>query len=285
MTAKQQNKIVSYQGCAGAYSDMACRAVCPEMEALPCNSFSDAFDALEEGRADYAMIPIDNAIAGRVADIHHLLPNRDFYIQQEYFMPIHHCLLGVKGAKLDEIKRIFSHVHALPQCRKFTKPLGVEEIVYGDTARSAQKVANDGRRDSAAIASALAAEIYGLEVLAENIEDEPYNATRFILLSKNARVTEYTEGGKYITSLLFEVRNFPAALYKSLGGFATGNINMTKLESYMTKGAFVTTQFYCEVEAHPKERRFQLALEEMAFFANSIRTMGTYEADPNRQYG
>ncbi|TNE25772.1 MAG: prephenate dehydratase [Alphaproteobacteria bacterium] len=280
-----KKKKVAYQGCPGAYSDMACRAAAPDYEPLPCNSFADAFDALEDGHADYAMIPIDNAIAGRVADIHHLLPNRDFYIQKEYFMPIHHCLLGVKGAKLEDITRIFSHVHALPQCRKFTKPLGAEEIVYGDTARSAQKVAEDGNKDSAAIASALAGEIYGLEVLAENIEDEPYNTTRFILLSKNAKVTEFVEGGRYITSLIFEVRNWPAALYKSLGGFATAGINMTKLESYMMKGNFVATQFYCEAEAHPKEQRFQYALEEMAFFASSIRTMGTYEADPNRQDG
>jgi len=278
-------KIISYQGCPGAYSDMSCRALCPEMDTLPCNTFSDAFDALEEGKSDFAMIPIDNSIAGRVADIHHLLPNNNFSIHKEYFLPVHHCFLGVPGSKVEDIKRVYSHVHALPQCRNFTKPLGIEEIIYGDTASSAQKVSNMGDKSCAAIASNLAAELYGLDVLAENIEDVSNNTTRFILLSKQAHVPEYDENERYITSLLFQVKNRPASLYKGLGGFATNGINMTKLESYMVGGKFTSTQFYCEAEGHPKEQGFKYALEELSFFATKIRSFGTYVADPNRKDG
>lgn len=276
---------ISYQGCPGAYSDMACRNLCPDMETYPCNTFSDAFDALEDARVDFAMIPIDNSIAGRVADIHHLLPNNDFFIHKEHFMPIHHCLLSVPGSKVEDIQRIYSHVHALPQCRKYTKHLNAEEIIYGDTARSARKVSEMGDKTCAAIASSLTADLYGLDILAENIEDEKHNTTRFILLSKKENVPDYEDDKRYITSLLFEVRNLPAALYKGLGGFATNGINMTKLESYMTEGKFTSTQFYCEAEGHPHTQGFKYALEELSFYATRIRSFGTYVADPKRQDG
>ena len=270
---------VAFQGNLGAYSDMACRIVCPEMEAVPCKTFADVFQMLANDGSEYAMIPIDNAIAGRVADIHQLLPKSNFYITKEYFMPIHHCLLGIKGSRTEDIRHIYSHVHALPQCRNFTSKLNAEEHVYGDTARSAQKIADMQDKSCAAIASSLAANIYELDILAENIEDEKYNVTRFILLGKEHVIPEYNPNTKCITSLIFNVRNIPAVLYKSLGGFATNNVNLTKLESYMESGKFISTQFYCEVEAHPEEKSLQLALEELSFFAIEIRNLGTYIAD------
>ncbi len=274
---------IAFQGHAGAYSDMACRTVCPDMEVVPRNTFADVFDTLNQGNAQYAMIPIDNAIAGRVADIHHLLPNSGFYITEEYFMPIHHCLLGVAGSDKASIKHIYSHIHALPQCREFIRTLKAEEIIYGDTAKSAKKIATMNDKTCAAIASSLAAELYGLEILASNIEDSDYNTTRFIVLSKQENTPVYSTEQNYITSILFNVRNIPAVLYKSLGGFATNNINMTKLESYMEGGRFTSTQFYCEVEAHPEQKSLQLALEELAFFATKIKTLGTYKASNFRK--
>ncbi len=273
---------IAFQGNLGAYSDMACRSMCPEMEAIACKTFADSFQAIKDGRAEYAMIPIDNAIAGRVADIHQLLPNSGFYIIGEHFLPINHCLLGTKDSKIEDIKHIYSHVHALPQCRNFTKKLNAEEHVYGDTANSAKKISMMGDKSSAAIASSLAAEIYGLKILATNIADATYNTTRFVLLSKKYSIPEYKKDKKYITSLLFNVRNIPAVLYKALGGFATNNVNLTKLESYMEGGRFVSTQFYCEVEAHIDEKNLQLALDELSFFATEIKNMGTYAADAYR---
>ena len=283
MTITDSSEKISFQGNPGAYSDMACHTVFPDMETVPCKTFADAFDALDKDKVEYAMIPIDNAIAGRVADIHQLLPNSGFYIQQEYFMPIHHCLLGVKGSKTSDIKHIYSHIHALPQCRNFTKPLAIEEHVFGDTARSAQKVFEMQDKTCAAIASSMAAELYNLDILEENIEDADYNKTRFVVLSKESVPLKYDPKQSYITSLIFNVRNIPAVLYKALGGFATNNVNLTKLESYMEGGKFTSTQFYCEIEAHPEQKSLQLALDELKFFATHIKSLGTYKADPFRK--
>lgn len=271
---KPENKIVAFQGSPGAYSDLACRAAFPGAQTLPCDSFESAFIAVQDGRADLAVIPIDNTLAGRVADVHHLLPDSGLHIIGELFQPISHCLLGVPGATITDIRRIHSHVHALPQCRNLIKRLGAHPFVYADTAGSAAKVAADGDRTQGAIASALSAEIYGLEILERDVQDEDHNTTRFIILSPESIVPE---GGRTMVSLVFQVRNIPAALYKALGGFATNGVNMTKLESYVDKN-FQVAQFYCEVEGHLNEPAIQNTLEELNFFAKTVTILGCYPA-------
>ena len=274
---------IAFQGKAGAYSHTACITAFPKLEPLPCPTFADAFRAVETGGADMAMIPIDNSIAGRVADIHHLLPTSPLSIVAEYFIPVHHCLLGVPGARSSDIKTVYSHVHALPQCRKIIAELGLQPVVFEDTAGSAQRVAEMNDIYHGAIASALAAGLYGLKILRKNIEDEAGNTTRFIVLAKSARKPARQKGKKYLTSLIFEVRNIPAALYKALGGFATNGINITKLESYLEGNRFQSASFYCEVEAHPDELGFEHALDELRFFAADIRMLGTYPAHVYRK--
>jgi prephenate dehydratase len=273
---------IAFQGFAGAYSDMACRAVFPGLPTLPCPSFEEAFAAVEEGRADLAMIPVDNNLAGRVADVHHLLPASGLYIIAEHFQPIGHALLGVKGAKLEDLRHVHSHVHALPQCRKAIRRLKLTPHVHADTAGAAEEVARRGDPAHAAIASALAGEIYGLEVLEGNVQDAGYNTMRFIVLSRQEKVPEFTPGAPMLTSFVFRVRNIPAALYKSLGGFASNGVNLAKIESYVDE-RFQAAQFYCEAEAHPAEERLRLALEELAFFARDCRLLGTYAAHPFRR--
>jgi prephenate dehydratase len=274
---------IAFQGKAGAYSHTACLTAFPRLEPLPCPTFADAFKAVESGKADMAMIPIDNSIAGRVADIHQLLPTSPLSIAGEHFIPVHHCLLGVPGAKISDIKTVYSHVHALPQCRKIIADLGLKPVVFEDTASSAQKVAEMKDIHHGAIASALAAELYGLKILRKNIEDEAGNTTRFIVLTKSAKKPPQQKGQKYLTSLIFEVRNIPAALYKALGGFATNGINITKLESYLEGNKFKSASFYCEVEAHPDEIGFEHALDELRFYAADIRMLGTYPAHSYRK--
>jgi prephenate dehydratase len=275
------NKI-AFQGKPGAYSHMACDTAFPKMEPLPCPTFADAFAAVENGKAHYAMIPIDNSIAGRVADIHQLLPRSRLSIVGEHFIPVHHCLLGVPGAKLEDVKTVYSHVHALPQCRKAIADLKLKAEVFEDTASSAQKVAVAKDKTQAAIASALAGELYGLKVLKKNIEDEAGNTTRFIVLSKKAETPPRQKNRRYLTSLLFKVRNIPAALYKALGGFSTNGINITKLESYLEGNKFNSALFYCEFECHPDDTAFQHAIDELRFFAADIRMLGTYALHPYR---
>jgi len=270
---------IAFQGRPGAYSHMACLSAFPKLEPLPCPSFADAFKAAESGKAEYAMIPIDNSIAGRVADIHHLLPRSKLSIVGEHFIPVHHCLLGIEGAKISDIKTVYSHVHALPQCRKIIAELGLKPVVFEDTAGSAVKVAEMKDKAHGAIASELAAELYGLKILKKNIEDEKGNTTRFVILSKTARVPEKKKGEVYLTSLLFKVRNIPAALYKALGGFSTNGINILKLESYLEAGSFHSASFYCEFESHPDDTSFQHAMDELQFFAADIRMLGTYKAE------
>jgi prephenate dehydratase len=241
-TGAAMTKKVVFQGEPGANSHLAAREVYPDYEPVPCATFEDAFTAISTGEAELGMIPVENSVAGRVADIHHLMPHSGLHIVAEHFMPVRHQLLAPKGATLDNIKTVESHVHALGQCRKVIRKLGVNAVVAADTAGSAREVAQAGDTTRAAIASRLAAEIYGLDILAEDIEDEAHNTTRFIVLARDAKWAK-NGSGAIITTFLFRVRNVPAALYKALGGFATNGVNMTKLESYMIEGNFFATQF------------------------------------------
>lgn len=282
MSDRQQIKTIAFQGKRGAYSDIACRQAFPRHEPLPCPSFLDAFIAVETGKADLAMLPIDNSIAGRVADIHYLLPRYHLHFVAEHFLPIDHCLLGVKGGALKDIKKAYSHAHALPQCRKLIKAMRLEPVVWSDTAGAAEKVAEMGDPSCAAIASAETAKLYGLKILKKNISDEKNNVTRFLALSRDARIPPFKKDKTYITSFIFSVKNIPAALYKALGGFATNGINMLKLESYMPGGDFTATLFYCEVEGHPDDAPLARAIDELRFFGKNLRILGAYAAGKGR---
>lgn len=275
-------KKISFQGFHGAYSDMSCRAVFPDYETVPCETFEDAFAAVKEGRADLAMIPVDNTLAGRVADVHHLLPRSGLSIIGENFLKVEHALLGIKGAKIDGLKHVHSHIHALPQCRKVIKELGLKPHVHADTAGAAREVAEKTDPAHAAIASTLSAKIYGLDILREDVQDADHNTTRFLILSREAEVPKFAEGHDYLTSFIFKVRNIPAALYKALGGFATNGVNMVKLESYVDP-QFQAAQFYVDVVGHPESRPLQLAMEELGFFAREVNILGTYPAHPFRK--
>ena len=272
---------ISFQGEPGANSDIACREAKPGWDPLPCPTFEDAFAAVTEGAADLAMIPIENSIAGRVADIHHLLPTSGLHIVGEHFLPIHFQLLAMPGVRIADIRSIHSHIHALGQCRKIIRRLGVKAVVAGDTAGSARELRDAGDLTRGSLAPRLAASVYGLDILAEDVEDESHNTTRFIILSR--KPAPATAGnGHVVTSFVFRVRNLPAALYKALGGFATNGVNMTKLESYMVEGQFTATQFYAEVDGHPKDPGLARALEELGFFSRELRILGTFQAHPFR---
>jgi prephenate dehydratase len=273
---------ISFQGEPGANSHTACSQACPDYEPLPCATFEDAFAAVAEGEADLAMIPIENSIAGRVADIHHLLPTSGLNIVGEHFLPIHFQLMALPGVAVEELRTVHSHIHALGQCRKIIRRLGLKPIVAGDTAGSAREVAEAGDRSRASLAPRMAAGIYGLDILAEDVEDEASNTTRFIILSREARWAPAGDG-QTVTSFVFRVRNLPAALYKGLGGFATNGVNMTKLESYMVEGQFTATQFYAEVDGHPDEPGLARALEELAFFSREFRVLGVFPSHPFRK--
>lgn len=275
-------KKVSFQGFKGANSDMASRILFPGCETLPCLSFEEAFRAVQEGRADLAVIPVDNNLAGRVADVHHLIPKSGLSIIGEYFMPIRFALLAVKGARVEDLRHVYSHVHAFPQCRNIVKKLGLQTHIHADTAGAAADVAQWGKNDTAALAPVLAADIYGLEVLADNVQDTATNMTRFLVFSPVATHVPYDPAAHVVTSLIFRVRNIPAALYKALGGFATNGLNIVKIESYVDE-FFQAAQFYCEVEGHPDERLMRLALKELEFFAEEYKVLGTYPAHEFRK--
>ena len=272
---------IAFQGEPGANSDIAAREVYPDCEPLPCATFEDALAAIQTGKAELGMIPIENSIAGRVADIHHLLPHAKLHIVGEHFLPIRFHLMGVKGATLATIQIVQSHIHALGQCRKIIRKLGLKAEVAADTAGSARQVAEAGDPTRAAIAPRIAAEVYGLDILMEDIEDEKHNTTRFVVLSK---YPEYARqgAGKTVTTLMFRVRNIPAALYKAMGGFATNGINMTKLESYMVDGLFAATMFYADVEGHPDDPALRRALDELSYFSKEMKIMGVYPASDFR---
>ncbi|WP_235738907.1 prephenate dehydratase [Nocardioides alcanivorans] len=272
---------IAYQGEPGANSDIACREVRPDLEPLPCASFEDAFAAVQDGHADLAMIPIDNSLAGRVADIHHFLPTSGLHIVGEFFLPIHFDLLALPGATPDDLTSVRSHVHALGQCRRVIAEYGLRPVIAGDTAGSAREVAEFGDKSVAALAPPLAGEVYGLVPLARNVEDEEHNTTRFVLLAREAQVPPPNNGAT-VTTFVFRVRNLPAALYKALGGFATNGVNMTKLESYMVDGEFTATVFLTDVEGHPDEPALARALEELTFFTTELTILGVYPAHPAR---
>jgi len=274
------NNLVAYQGEPGAFSDLACQHCLRDMERLPCTRFEDAFAAVQDKRAALAMIAIENSVAGRVADTYHLMRDTGLHIIAEHFEPIHHQLLAVSGATLATIRTVYSHVHALGQCRNFIRDNGLTAIVADDTAGAAAMVAERGDRTVAAIASELAGKIYHLSSVSRNIEDAAHNTTRFLVLSREKKWAPL--GGVTVTTFVFSVRNVPAALYKALGGFATNAINMTKLESYMVDGNFTATEFYADVEAHPKERRLKLAFEELEFFSRKFEILGVYPAAKER---
>lgn len=270
---------IAFQGAKGAYSDLACRTVFPTLETVPCDSFEDAFNAVAEGKADLAMIPIDNTIAGRVADVHHLMPEGELFIIGEHFQPIRHTLLGIKGANLKNLKHVHSHVHAIPQCRKIVKQLGLQAHIHADTAGAAAEIAERNDAAHGAIASELAAEIYGLDVLKSDVQDEHHNTTRFLVLGSEPEMPD--EDITTITSLIFTVRNIPASLYKCLGGFATNGLSLSKLESYVDPN-FQAARFFCDVDGHPETDSFKLALEELGFYATDVKFLGAYPAHPFR---
>jgi len=272
---------IAYQGEPGANSDAACREAMPDLEPLPCPTFEDAFDAVSSGQAELAMIPVENSIAGRGADIHHLLPDSGLHIVGEHFLPIHFQLMAVPGARPEQIRTVRSHAHALGQCRRYLRENGWSGVVADDTAGAAREVAELGDPSVGALSPRLAAALYGLDILAEDVEDEHHNTTRFLVLAREPREPALGEG-PVITTFVFRVRNVPAALYKAMGGFATNGVNMTKLESYQLGGTFFATQFYADVEGHPKETSLALALEELAFFSVQLRILGTYPASPFR---
>jgi len=276
-------KKIAFQGALGANSDMACRAVYPNYETMPCLEFEDAFAAVRDGRAALAMIPIENSVAGRVADVHHLLPEGGLHIVGEHYQPIEHHLLVVPGTKLSDIKRVESHVQALAQCRTWLRAHRIKAVVHPDTAGAAEDVARRCDKSVAAIAPELAGRIYGLKSLASNIANRKDNTTRFIILAKKPKVPP--KGKPCVTTLVFRVRSLPAALYKALGGFATNGVNITKIESYLVDGHFSKAQFRLDVEAHPEEKPLKLALEELHFFAQDMKILGVYPAHKFRLKG
>ena len=275
-------KTIAYQGEPGANSHIACLDDYPDHQPLACATFEDAFVTLQDGGADLAMIPIENSIAGRVADIHALLPASGLHIIAETFLPIRFQLLAAPGATLATLRTVYSHVHALGQCRKIIRKLGLTPIVSSDTAGSAREVAEARDVTRASLATKLAGEIYGLKVLRDNVEDEAHNTTRFVILSKTPKWAA-ANNGPVATTFVFRVRNVPAALYKALGGFATNGVNMTKLESYMVDGEFTATQFLADVDSHPDDPALARALEELGFFSREMRVLGVYPAHPFRK--
>jgi prephenate dehydratase len=272
---------IAYQGERGSNSHIACREVYPQYEAIPCRTFEDVIAMVESGEAQLAMIPVENTIAGRVGDIHHLLPSTSLHMIGEHFMRIKFQLMGLKGSKIEDIKRAYSHVMALGQCRQYLRERKIVAVTAADTAGAARIVSERGDATAAAIAPALAAHEYGLEILAWDIEDAKHN-TRFVIMAPQP-LDDLPDNRKSVTAFLFQVRNIPSALYKALGGFATNGVNMTKLESYQLEGSFNASQFYAEIEGHPDQRSVQLALEELGFFSSSLKILGVYPAHPARE--
>jgi prephenate dehydratase len=272
---------IAFQGELGAYSHQACQQSRPDFEAVPSTTFEEVVDKVAKGEVDLGMLAVENSTYGRVADVHSLLPRAGLHIVDEAFVRVHVNLLGVPGAKLSDVKEAHGHVVILPQCAIFLKGHGIKGKVSSDNARAAREVAEAGDKTRAALASELAASIYGLDVLARHIEDHANNTTRFLVMS---REPDYSRRGtgKMITTFTFRVRNIPAALYKALGGFATNGINMTKLESYMVGGTFTATEFYADIEGHPEDANVALALEELRYFTTEVSILGVYPADRER---
>ncbi len=280
-SASDPANTIAFQGAAGAYSDLACREAYPDMTPLPCASFETTFEAVSDGAAALAMIPIENSVAGRVADIHHLLPQSGLHIVAEHFQRVNHHLLVSPGATIDGLKTVHSHIHALSQCRDLIRDLGLAVTIHADTAGAAADLAKRADPSEAVISSRLAAETYGLEILESDIEDAEHNTTRFVVMAAEPADPD-PAAGPVMTTFVFRVRNVPAALYKALGGFATNGVNMVKLESYMLDGSFNATQFYADIEGHPTQEPVRLALEELGFFTRYVSVLGVYPANPFR---
>jgi prephenate dehydratase len=266
---------IAFQGRPGAYSDLACRGAYPTWRTLPCETFQAAMEAVHGGAAELAMIACENSLAGRVPDVHVLMPDSGLHVVGEHFQRVEHCLLAPKGATLQTLKRVHSHEVALGQVRKLLKELNLRGVVEADTAGAAEQVAAWNNPEDGAIASSLAAALFGLEILRANVEDAAHNTTRFYIMARSAPILA-PDTPDLMTSFVFRVRNVPAALYKALGGFATNGVNMTKLESYMVGGQFTATQFLCEVEGHPEQPELRRALEELSFFSRETRILGVY---------
>jgi len=275
-------KRIAFQGEPGAYSHQACHEARPDYEAMPCPTFEEAIEAVRSGRADLGMIAVENSTYGSVADVHHLLPESGLHIVDEAFVRVHINLLGVKGARLDEIERVRSMSILLGQARGFVREHALKTLNWSDNAAAAREVATLGDKREAAFSSELAAEIYGLDILARHVEDHERNTTRFLIMARDIDLTR-RGNGKMITSFIFRVRNIPAALYKAMGGFATNGVNMTKLESYMVDGNFTATQFYADIEGHPDDANVQRALDELDYFTDKLELLGTYPASASRQ--
>ena len=275
---------IAFQGELGAYGHQACADARPDHTPLPCATFEDAINAVRDGSADLGMIAVENSTYGRVADVHSLLPESGLHIVDEAFVRVNINLLGVKGASVDQVTDAHGHVVILPQCSVFLKENKIKPRVSTDNARAAREVAEGNDPTQAALASAMAAEIYGLDILARDIEDHSRNRTRFLIMSRTADTSRRGDLGM-MTSFVFRVRNIPAALYKAMGGFATNGVNMTKLESYMVDGQFMATQFYAEIEGHPEDANVKLALEELDYFTDYLRLLGTYPAAEKRHEG
>ncbi|UFN48328.1 prephenate dehydratase [Roseomonas sp. OT10] len=271
--------VIAFQGLPGAYSDLACRAAYPGWTTLPCPSFEAAMAAVREGQAELAMLPCENSLAGRVPDIHRLLPDSGLHVVGEHFERVEHCLMAPAGATLATLKRLHSHPVALGQVLNLIRDTGMQPVIEADTAGAAHIVAGIGGVEDAAVASALAAETYGLAILRRNVEDAEHNTTRFYVMSREARMPE---GEDCVTTFVFRTRSVPAALYKALGGFATNGVNMTKLESYMLDGHFSATQFLCDVDGRADSPALERAFEELRFFSRGMRVLGTYPAHPYR---
>jgi prephenate dehydratase len=274
-------KRVAFQGEPGAYANLAAREALPHVMAVPFPTFDDAVEAVRTGETDLCIIPVENSLHGRIADIHHLLPDAGLYIVGEHFHRVRHQLLGLKGSKLADLRTVYSQGPALGQCRKLIRELKLTAHNWHDTAGSARHVAELKDPSAGAIASSLAAEIYGLDVLRADVEDESHNMTRFLIMAHEPDDAA-NDGQRVVTTFVFRVRNVPAALYKALGGFATNGVNMTKLESYQLGGSFNATQFYADIEGHPEERHVRLALEELQFFTSKLTVLGVYPAHPFR---
>jgi prephenate dehydratase len=282
MTSVSRAGRVAFQGEKGAFSNLAAREALPQAETIACPTFEDAIDPVRDGRADLAIIPVENSIHGRIADIHHLLPDAGLAIVGEHFLPIRLQLLGVKGARLEEVKTVLSQAPALGQCRRLIGEMKLTAQNFHDTAGSARHVAALNDPSVAAIASSLAGELYGLDILKPDVEDEPHNMTRFLIMARERSDAPF-DGSPVITSFVFRVRNVPAALYKAMGGFATNGVNMTKLEGYQLDGTFTATQFYADIEGHPEDRPVRRALEELKFFSDELTVLGTYPASECRK--
>ena len=268
---------IAFQGELGAYSHQACQQARPEMEPVPCTTFEDVVEMTRSGEVDLGMLAVENSTYGRVADVHSLLPKAGLHIVDEAFVRVHVNLLGIRGGKLKDIREAHGHVVILPQCAGFLRSHGIKGRVSSDNARAAREVAEAGDPTRAALASELAAEIYGLDVLARHIEDHKNNTTRFLVMSRAFDDSRRAEA--MITTFTFRVRNIPAALYKALGGFATNGVNMTKLESYMVGGSFTATEFYADIEGHPEDHNVALALDELRYFTTHVDILGVYPAD------